>query len=468
MIQLFRVYIPAGVLGLVLSEFLIIFLCYASASFLLFGFINPDFSPIIFFQTDSGVLRISIIVISIGASLYFQNLYSSFRVTSLTLLMQQLCMALGIGFLIQALFTYLKQPEWGVPKWIMIFGSILTLILLPVWRLFYGTFVLKAMATRRILFLGTTPVIKEIAQKIADHAEVGMKNLGYIDDCGEATMLPGGAILGGIEDLTQIANKLKPDLIVVGRLERRQELPIQEMLQLRFSGVHFEEEPDTFESTFGRVLTRQLRPSRLIFSTELGPRRRSLLWHSVYSTVVAVLVTPIFLPVIAIIAVLVKLTSPGPVFHRQVRVGLNGAPFTVYKFRSMHVNAEAQTGAVWATRNDPRVTKVGKWLRRLRLDETPQLLNVLRGEMSLVGPRPERPEFVKSLSEQIPFYTYRHCVKPGITGWAQINYKYGDTLEDTIIKLEYDLYYIKNLALWLDTFIIFHTLKVMLFSETAQ
>jgi exopolysaccharide biosynthesis polyprenyl glycosylphosphotransferase len=237
---------------------------------------------------------------------------------------------------------------------------------------------------------------------------------------------------------------------------------------LRFSGIHFEEEPDTFESTFGRVLTRQLRPSRLIFSTELGPGRRSLLWHSLYSTVVAVLVTPIFLPVTAIVAVLVKLTSAGPVFHRQVRVGLNGAPFTVYKFRSMHVNAEAQTGAVWAKRDDPRVTKIGKWLRRLRLDETPQLLNVLRGEMSLVGPRPERPEFVKSLSEQIPFYSYRHCVKPGITGWAQINYKYGDTLEDTIIKLEYDLYYIKNLALWLDTFIIFHTLKVMLFSETAQ
>src|ERR1700743_1536520 len=202
MIQLFRVFIPVSVLGLVLSEFVILFLCYGSASFLLFGFINPDFSPIIFFQTESGILRIAIVVISIGASLYFQNLYSSFRVTSLTLLMQQLCMALGIGFLIQALFTYLKRPEWGVPKWIMIFGSALTLILLPVWRLFYGTFVLKAIATRRGLFLGPTPVIQEIAQKIAAHAEVGMKNLGYIDDCGEMPALPGGTILGGIEDLT--------------------------------------------------------------------------------------------------------------------------------------------------------------------------------------------------------------------------------------------------------------------------
>jgi lipopolysaccharide/colanic/teichoic acid biosynthesis glycosyltransferase len=134
----------------------------------------------------------------------------------------------------------------------------------------------------------------------------------------------------------------------------------------------------------------------------------------------------------------------------------------------MYVNAEALTGPVWAQKDDPRVTPVGKWLRRLRLDELPQLFNVLKGEMSLVGPRPERPEFVRSLIEQIPYYSYRHCVRPGITGWAQINYKYGSTLEDTIMKLEYDLYYIKNLAVSLDLYIIFHTVKVMLFSETAH
>jgi len=170
----------------------------------------------------------------------------------------------------------------------------------------------------------------------------------------------------------------------------------------------------------------------------------------------------------AIAAIVVKLTSPGPILHRQVRVGLNDSVFTVLKFRSMHINAEAKTGPVWAQKDDPRVTKIGKWLRRLRFDELPQLFNVLKGDMSLVGPRPERPEFVKSLIEQIPYYSYRHCVRPGITGWAQINYKYGSTLEDSIMKLEYDLYYIKNLAVSLDMFIIFHTLKVMLFSETAQ
>jgi sugar transferase (PEP-CTERM system associated) len=350
----------------------------------------------------------------------------------------------------------------------MIFGSILTLILIPTWRLFYSTVVMRALGAQKVIFLGTSPIVREIAQHLVEHPEVGMRNLGYIDNIEEPGPLPGAGILGKIAELSGIAKQLRPDLVVVGMTERRQELPINEMLELRFSGIHFEEAPVTFEATFGRILTRQLRPSRLIFSSDLGPRRSSLVWHSIYSFLIALIVTLVFLPVMLIVAVLVKLTSRGPIFHRQVRVGLNETPFTLFKFRSMYANAEAGTGAVWAKKDDPRITPVGKWIRRWRLDELPQLFNVLRGDMLLVGPRPERPEFVKTLAEKIPFYNYRHCVKPGITGWAQINYKYGDTLEDAVIKLEYDLYYIKNLALSLDTFIMFHTLKVMLFSEMAQ
>jgi sugar transferase (PEP-CTERM system associated) len=468
MIRIFKVFIPASVLGLVFSEVLITFFCYLTASVLLFELINPEFSPIVFFQNEAGYARVALAVVCVVAGLYFQNLYANFRVQSLTVLIQQLCMAIGGSFLIQALLTYLKKPEWAIPKWMMIFGSVLTLILIPVWRLFYGTVVMKAMVTRRVMFLGTSLTVREIAVYIGEHPELGMNIVGYVDNEPDPGDLPGGNIIGCISQLACLAKSLKPDLVVVGLNERRQELPVNEMLHLRFSGVHFEEAPVTFESTFGRILTRQLRPSRLIFSTELGPKRRSLFWHTLYSLILSLCITAIFTPVMLVVALLVKLTSRGPVFHRQQRVGLNDAPFTVYKFRSMYINAEAGTGPVWATKDDPRVTPVGRWLRRLRLDELPQLLNVLKGEMSLVGPRPERPEFVRSLSEKIPFYSYRHCVKPGITGWAQINYKYGDTLEDTIVKLEYDLYYIKNLALSLDTFIIFHTMKVMLFSETAQ
>jgi len=174
------------------------------------------------------------------------------------------------------------------------------------------------------------------------------------------------------------------------------------------------------------------------------------------------------LPIMLLVAVVVKLSSPGPILFRQTRVGRNNAPFTLYKFRSMRQDAEADTGAVWATENDPRVTRVGRWLRLLRFDELPQFFNVLRGEMSIVGPRPERPEFVKMLTEKIPYYRQRHCVKPGITGLAQISHKYSGSLEDTITKLEYDLYYIKNLSPALDLYVIFHTLKVMLLGRGAQ
>jgi exopolysaccharide biosynthesis polyprenyl glycosylphosphotransferase len=173
-------------------------------------------------------------------------------------------------------------------------------------------------------------------------------------------------------------------------------------------------------------------------------------------------------PIMALTALAVRLSSPGPILYRQVRVGMDDVPFTVYKFRSMRADAEAETGAIWASKDDPRVTKVGRVIRKLRLDELPQLFNTLKGDMSLVGPRPERPEFVQDLSKKIPYYRQRHCVRPGITGWAQINFKYGDTMEDTMMKLEYDLYYIKYMSLSLDTYIVFHTIKAMLLTRGSQ
>ena len=468
MIQLFRVFIPASIIGLVFSEFILVFLCYVAGSLLITPTINPDFSLVPFLTEDGGLVRIVLVVICIIAGLYLQDLYSHFRVKSLTVLVQQVCLVIGFAFLIQALFSYLKKPEWTMPRWGMIYGSALTIILIPAWRVFYSRVLVDAMGIQRVLFLGASQVVQEIAAHISAHKELGFRILGYVDSCEELQDLPGGRVLGPMKELSAIANELRPDLIVVGMAERRQELPMQEMLHLRFSGIQFEEAAVTFENIFGRVLTRQLRPSRLVFSSGLGPGKGSLLLHSLYSIPIAVVLCVLFSPIMAIAAIVVKLTSPGPILHRQVRVGLNDSVFTVLKFRSMHINAEAKTGPVWAQKDDPRVTKIGKWLRRLRFDELPQLFNVLKGDMSLVGPRPERPEFVKSLIEQIPYYSYRHCVRPGITGWAQINYKYGSTLEDSIMKLEYDLYYIKNLAVSLDMFIIFHTLKVMLFSETAQ
>jgi exopolysaccharide biosynthesis polyprenyl glycosylphosphotransferase len=281
-------------------------------------------------------------------------------------------------------------------------------------------------------------------------------------------MLAGGKVLGPMSSLRDIVRATQPHRIVIGMFERRNTMPVPELLELRFGGHIIEEISTTYERVCGRVCLKEIRPSQLIFSGELGPRPQNMVYQRLLNIVAAGAGLLVASPIMLLTALAVRVSSPGPVLYRQERVGLDGELFTVYKFRSMRVDAEAGTGAVWAQKDDPRVTSVGRIIRRIRFDELPQLINVLKGEMSMVGPRPERPEFVRSLNEQIPYYRQRHCVRPGITGWAQINYKYGDTLEDTITKLEYDLYYIKNMSWALDNYIIFHTLKAMLLTRGAQ
>jgi exopolysaccharide biosynthesis polyprenyl glycosylphosphotransferase len=280
--------------------------------------------------------------------------------------------------------------------------------------------------------------------------------------------LRGGKVLGTLPDLREIAQATRPNRIVVGMSERRQRMPVADLLELRFSGYIIEEVATAFERLCGRVCLKELRPAQLIYSGELGPRPQSLFVQAVGNRLLAAAGLIVASPLMALTALAVRLSSPGPILYRQVRVGLDDVPFTVYKFRSMRADAEAVTGAVWASKDDPRITTVGKIIRKLRFDELPQLFNTLKGDMCIVGPRPERPEFVQELSRKIPYYRQRHCVRPGITGWAQINFKYGDTLEDTMTKLEYDLYYIKNMSLSLDTYIVFHTVKAMLLSRGSQ
>ena len=464
MIRLFRVFIPTSVIALLISETVLIFSCYLAACFIIL-----DVDPQVFLLYDNGLARIGIVVVCVMVGIYFHDLYTQFRIKSRILLLHQICLVVGIAFLTQAALSYLRLPEWTLPQWLMIVGSALTLVLLPIWRILYSGVVLKAMGLQRVLFLGASPQARQIGGYLAEHPELGLAVLGYIDDPERGNPdLAGGPVLGGIGELRRIVDDLRPDRIVVGMPERRNRLPVHDLLELRFAGIHIEEAMVAFETTFGRVCTADLRPSQLIFSTELGPKPDRVIWQSMYSLSIALLGTVIALPIMLLVAIVVRVSSRGPILYRQRRVGFNGAVFTLYKFRSMYVDAEAKSGAVWASKDDPRITPAGKWLRKLRLDELPQLFNVLRNEMAIVGPRPERPEFVEQLCEKIPYYRQRLCVKPGITGWAQINHKYGDTLEDTIIKLEYDLYYIKNLSLALDMYIIFHTAKVMLLSRGAQ
>jgi exopolysaccharide biosynthesis polyprenyl glycosylphosphotransferase len=464
MVRLFRVFIPTSVLALLISEAVLIFSCYVVATFCLL-----DSDPTVYLLSEGGLWRIAAVVGCVMLGIYFHDLYTQFRIRSQIVLVQQVCLVVGIAFLTQALFTYLKRPEWALPKWQMILGSGLVLVLLPVWRIVYASVVMKAIGSERLLFLGSSAVVRQIGEHLAEHPEIGLSAIGYLDDCqtSEAEFC-GIPRMGCLTDLAEVVAKHHPDRIVLGMSERRGRMPVSALLEMRFSGIKIEDALTTYETTFGRICVRELRPSQLIFSAELGPRDKKVFWQSIYSFAIAVIAAIATAPIMLLVAVVIKMSSRGPVFFRQRRVGRNGSEFTLYKFRSMYANAEASTGAVWAVRDDPRITPVGRVLRKLRLDELPQFFNVIKGEMSIVGPRPERPEFVETLIQQIPYYRQRHCVKPGITGWAQINHKYGDTIEDTVRKLEFDLYYIKNLAPSLDVYIIFHTLKVMLLSRGAQ
>jgi sugar transferase (PEP-CTERM system associated) len=463
MIRLFRVFVPTSVVGLLLTETAVAFACYLAAVYLI-----EDIGASVYLLYEAGLTRVAIVVLSLILGLYFNDLYSDFRVRSRTFLVQQFCLVVGVAFLAQALLSYV-YPQLILPRWQMIIGSGLVLVVLPVWRIAYSPMVLRLMGSQRILFLGNGDLVRAISRRIVERPEYGFACIGHLaaepdPDAGVAA----GPYLGPPSQVREIYHAHKPDLIVVGLGERRGQMPVYELLELRLAGVRIEDAASLHESVMGRVSVRALRPSHLLFSSELGPNPRHVQFQRYYSFLIALAGTIITVPAMIGVAVLIRLTSSGPVIYRQSRVGLKGKVFELYKFRSMYVDAEARTGAVWASPDDPRTTPVGRWLRRLRLDELPQFFNVLKGDMAIVGPRPERPEFVQALSEQIPFYGQRHAILPGITGWAQINHKYGDTVEDTVTKLEYDLYYLKNLSFSLDFYIIFQTVKVMLLSRGAQ
>jgi sugar transferase (PEP-CTERM system associated) len=468
MVKIFKVFVPVSVIALLVFETVILYGCYVAGVYLAQVLFEGPLFAEGFFWDDNGLVRILIAVATIVMGLYFNDLYESFQVRSRIQLVQQVCLAVGVAFFAQAFMGYIVVG-WIVPRYTMILGSLIVLIVIPPFRILYANLVLSALGAELVLFLGSSRTLRDLAKGIQENPMMGLRIVGYLDDsAGGDDPLPGIERLGTIEDLKKVSGDPKPSRIVVGLTERRNRLPIQELLELRFSGIRIEEATQLYEAAFGRVCTREFRPSQLIFSEELGPRSGSETLQAVYCFIFAVLLIILTSPLMLIVALAVRLSSPGPILLRQKRVGRGNAVFTLYKFRSMYVDAEASTGAVWATRNDPRITPVGRVIRRARLDELPQLFNVLKGEMAIAGPRPERPEFVKTLSEHIPYYRQRHCVKPGITGWAQINYKYGDTIEDTIAKLEYDLYYIKNMSVSLDAYIFFHTVKTMLLSRGAQ
>jgi len=322
----------------------------------------------------------------------------------------------------------------------------------------------------RLLLLGATPVADHLIETIFSTGQRGYEVLGYVDDRSEADVVlnNGLRVLGRVSELGRVAAEHRVGTIVVTLDERRGALPLNPVLDCKLSGIRVEDWPSFYERLTRRIGIENLRPSWLVFSDGF---RRTSITRSVkraVDIVAALLFLAVGFPLFALIALAIKLESRGSIFYRQERVGEAGKIFRLLKFRTMYERAEEGSGPIWATANDPRVTGTGRLLRRARLDEFPQIVNVLKGDMSFVGPRPERPHFVAMLQKGIPYYPQRLSVKPGITGWAQIRYPYGATVDDAIQKLEFDLYYVKNMSIFLDVLILLTTVQVVLFGRGAR
>ena len=321
---------------------------------------------------------------------------------------------------------------------------------------------------KRLLIIGTGGLAVDLCHVILSRRRWGANIIGFLDGnaerVGEQLVKPG--IIGTYDQLAQLVEQHRVDTIVVCLEDRRSTLPIQSLLDCKAMGLDILDGHHLFEEVSGRLSIDSLRPSVLIFSTGFQRRLTSLVSKRLLDVVVSAMGLVALIPFCVLIAALIRVDSPGPVFYRQVRVGLRGQPYMIWKFRSMRQDAE-KSGPRWAQANDPRISRIGWWLRKTRIDEFPQLVNVLRGEMSLVGPRPERPVFVQDLRTVIPYYDIRHTVRPGVTGWAQVKFRYGASQQDSHTKLQYDLYYVKNLSFLLDLKILAHTIRVMMLGEGA-
>jgi exopolysaccharide biosynthesis polyprenyl glycosylphosphotransferase len=460
MIRLFRVFVPTGTLTMLMSELL-----WVTAAYVLATFIALPTDPVLFLLYDNGMLRILLVVLSVVVTLHFHDLYSELYVKSRLVLLQQLCMVAGIIFLLQGLISYVN-PGLRVPLRVMLPGSAMAIAIIFGWRIVFSAYVLEVVGRDRVLLVGAAPLLEEIGRYLERHPDSGSQVTGYItDENPPGTQLAGGAILGRSSELREIVETVQPHRIIVGVPERDEGLPVADLLALRFAGQIVEEAAAAYERVAGRVCLKALRPEQLVTSGEYGPPSQNVFYQSAINRSAAFLGMVLCLPVALAAALAVRLSSPGPVLNRHIRVGLGGKPFTLYKFRSLR--GAAGEADIWAPQDDPRVTWVGRILRITRADELPQLLNVLRGDMAVVGPRAERPEFVRRLAELIPCYPQRHSVRPGITGWAQINRK-DDVVQDAVTRLEYDLYYIKNMSISLDSLILLHTLKAVVLSRAED
>jgi len=401
---------------------------------------------------------------------YFNDLYDLKSLSSPLQILLRLLKTFGMASLILA-FVYLLIPGTRFGSGIVETSVIGVALLVLLWRVALEWFNRVYAPGDRILIVGTGSHAQALAREVDGRPDLHMSVIGLVGENGVGppqTGTSGISYLGRLEALSQIADEAKPDRIVIAVEERRNHLPMDTLLRLRLGGTRVEYGSSLYEKLTGRIPVDAVRPSGLVFSEVFQTSVRPIRYRRAIGAAGALLGLIMFGPLMALIAIAIKLDSPGPVFYRQARVGLDGTVFEMLKFRSMRADAERATGPIWAGKRDSRITRVGAVLRKLRLDELPQLINILRGEMNFIGPRPERPHFVETLRHQIPYYDARHVIRPGLTGWAQVSYSYGSTWEENKEKFEYDMFYLKNMSLSLDLMILFQTAKIAVLGRGAR
>jgi sugar transferase (PEP-CTERM system associated) len=457
-IRIFNSYVPTRSLVLVFGEVGAVCVSFTLAIVICFG----NQSRMVFAEQQVILKILAVAVLALLCSHYLE-LHDLRRLASQDEMQPRILMLVGILSFLLAAAIYIF-PEFKVGRYVFLIGLLILAAAWSFWRWAYVRLISMRGLRERVYLLGNGERATQIRKAIESRAELGMDLVGW-PGSSNGEHLDRELLAKTLKDL---GDRRAVDRVIVALPDRRSIMPVNELLEIRLRGIHVDDGTSLLEKTSGKIDVDELQPSWMIFGDGFRLTQRHWFQRRIISTVLALILSIITLPLIPIIALLIKLGSPGPLLYRQKRMGLRGCVFDCFKFRTMRPDAEADSGPTWASDEDPRITAVGRFLRRSRLDEIPQIWNVLRGDMAFVGPRPERPEFVMRLSEQIPYYNVRHVVRPGITGWAQINYGYGATVEDAKEKLCFDLYYIRNISVMLDLLIVFYTIRAVILGRGVR
>jgi sugar transferase (PEP-CTERM system associated) len=457
MISVFNQYVSVKHILLICFQSLLIVLSIFMAARLRFW--NQEAQFLQYAWSPEFVLHVLTVFVVIEGCCFCYNVNASKAATDQFL---RLAQALGVAYVMLCLLSYFF-PTILVNPTFLLFTLIVAAVTIMIMRASVDLLWHATTREKNVLILGDGPIALAMARELERRTDLKMNLVGFLTPGKSNSPLSlEYPVLHGKDKLRSAVQDRCVSRIIIALDDLRGVLPVRELVRLRVGGVEVEDAQSALAALTGRVWLQTVRPSWFLFST--GFRRSSAIGLAKRSLDVSLSLIGlvVFFPVMCLIAIAIWLDSSGPVFYRQVRVGLGGRTFEVIKFRSMQPDAEAEYGAQWAQEGDPRITRVGRFLRKYRLDELPQFLNVLRGEMSLVGPRPERPVFVEQLRELVPFYDERHSVRPGVTGWAQVQYPYGSSVEDAVRKLEYDLFYLRSFSIAFDMAIIFQTVRVVL------